>query len=104
MKKIVILMIVAVVAIAMAVPAFAVMPGKNVEYAGGGAGKVVFDGKAHKDAGNKCNDCHPALFKMKKGGAKLTMKDMNAGKNCGSCHNGTKAFSSKANCNKCHKK
>lgn len=104
MKKILVLMIVAAVAIAMAVPAFAVMPGKTVEFAGGGAGKVVFDGKTHKDAGNKCDSCHPSLFAMKKGGAKLTMKDMNAGKSCGSCHNGTKAFSTKANCKKCHKK
>ncbi len=43
---------------------------------------------------------------MKKGGDVLTMKDMEAGKNCGACHNGTKAFSVKdpANCAKCHKK
>jgi c(7)-type cytochrome triheme protein len=42
---------------------------------------------------------------MKKG-AKITMADMNAGKNCGTCHNGGKAFKSSdpANCGKCHKK
>ena len=33
--------------------AFAVGPGKTVEYAGGSAGKVVFDGKAHADKGCK---------------------------------------------------
>jgi c(7)-type cytochrome triheme protein len=34
------------------------------------------------------------------------MKDMEAGKNCGACHNGTKAFSVKdaASCAKYHKK
>jgi c(7)-type cytochrome triheme protein len=34
------------------------------------------------------------------------MKDINEGKFCGTCHNGTKAFSSKdpANCAKCHQK
>ena len=86
--------------------AMAVAPGKNVEFAGGGAGKVVFDGKTHSEKGLKCNDCHTKIFKMKKGAAKMTMADMNAGKNCGACHNGTKAFSSKdaANCAKCHKK
>lgn len=85
--------------------AFAVSTGRTVEYAGGGAGKVIFDGKVHSDKGLKCNDCHTKVFAMKKGTVKITMADMNAGKNCGACHNGTKAFSAKdaANCGKCHK-
>jgi c(7)-type cytochrome triheme protein len=43
---------------------------------------------------------------MKKGADKMTMADMNAGKFCGECHNGTKAFKTDdpANCAKCHKK
>jgi c(7)-type cytochrome triheme protein len=86
---------------AMAVPA-----GKTVDFDGGGMGKVVFDGKIHADKGLKCNDCHTKIFKMKKGSEKITMADMNAGKNCGTCHNGEKAFKSgdPANCAKCHKK
>jgi c(7)-type cytochrome triheme protein len=40
---------------------------------------------------------------MKKGGDTMTMKDMEAGKFCGACHNGTKAFAVK-DCAKCHKK
>jgi c(7)-type cytochrome triheme protein len=102
--------IIAVVAmlviIAFAGSALAVPPGKTVEYEGGGAGKVVFDGKTHADKGAKCNDCHPSLFQMKKGAQKITMADINAGKSCGACHNGTKAFKAgdAANCAKCHKK
>ncbi len=67
---------------------------------------MVFDGKTHADKGLKCADCHPGNFKMKKGDAVLTMKDMEAGKNCGACHNGTKAFGVKeaTSCAKCHKK
>ena len=86
--------------------AMAVPPGKTVEFAGGGTGKVVFDGKTHADKGLKCNDCHTKLFPMKKGGEKLTMADMKTGKNCGACHNATKAFgvAEKADCGKCHKK
>lgn len=86
--------------------ALAVAPGKTVEYEGKGAGKVVFDGKIHTDKGLKCNDCHTKIFQMKKGTAKITMADINAGKLCGECHNGTKAFkaSDPANCAKCHKK
>jgi c(7)-type cytochrome triheme protein len=43
---------------------------------------------------------------MKKGTTEIKMADMNAGKNCGTCHNGEKAFKSSemANCKKCHKK
>ncbi len=96
-----ILIAVVFVGSAMAVPA-----GKTIEFAGGPMGKVVFDGKKHADKGLKCNDCHTKIFQMKKGAVKITMADMNAGKNCGTCHNGTKAFKSSdaANCAKCHKK
>ncbi len=86
----------------------AVAPGKTVAFEGGGAGKVVFDGKVHADKGAKCADCHtnPKLFAMKKGADKITMADINAGKSCGSCHDSKKAFkaSDAANCAKCHKK
>ncbi len=93
------------VVVAMASSAFATASGKTVEYAGGSSGKVIFDGKSHADAGAKCTDCHTKIFQMKKS-AKITMADMNAGKNCGVCHNGEKAFKSSdtANCAKCHKK
>ncbi len=86
--------------------AMAVPPGKTIDYAGGSAGKVVFDGKTHADKGLKCSDCHTKVFKMKKGADVMKMEDINAGKFCGECHNGTKAFkaSDPANCAKCHKK
>jgi c(7)-type cytochrome triheme protein len=79
---------------------------KKAEFAGGGLGKVTFDSKAHASKGIKCTDCHTKIFPMKKGEVKITMADMNAGKNCGTCHNGDKAFKSAdpANCAKCHKK
>ena len=96
MKKFFVLAIVVVVSFVLAVSAFAVP-----------AGKVVFDGKVHADKGAKCADCHQSgLFKMKKGETKATMKDMEAGKACGGCHNGTKAFGVKdaAKCGSCHKK
>ncbi len=85
--------------------AFAVAPGKTLEFAGGSAGKVILDGKVHADKGLKCTDCHTKIFPMK-AGTKMTMADINAGKYCGTCHNGTKAFKSSdpANCAKCHKK
>jgi c(7)-type cytochrome triheme protein len=103
--RIIISVLTIMIAVMFVGSAMAVPPGKTVDYEGGGMGKVVFDGKAHADKGLKCNDCHTKIFKMKKGD-KITMADMNAGKNCGTCHNGEKAFKSSdhANCAKCHKK
>jgi c(7)-type cytochrome triheme protein len=93
-------------ALACASNAFAIAAGKTVEFEPKGAAKVIFDGKSHADAGAKCTDCHTKVFQMKKGTTKITMTDMNAGKTCGVCHNGEKAFKSNdpANCAKCHKK
>jgi c(7)-type cytochrome triheme protein len=106
MKKLLVVAIVVVAMFVLAVSAYAVPSGKTVEFDPKGAGKVVFSGKVHADAGLKCNSCHPAVFKMKKGADVITMKDINEGKFCGTCHNGTKAFSAKdaANCGKCHAK
>jgi len=94
-----------IIVVVFAESGFAVSPGKTVEYAGGSAGKVIFDGKVHADMGLKCADCHPKIFPMKKG-TKMTMAEINDGKYCGVCHNGQKAFKSseQANCEKCHKK
>ncbi|HEX8948987.1 MAG TPA: cytochrome c3 family protein [Dissulfurispiraceae bacterium] len=93
-----------VIAVVFVGSAMAVPPGKTVEWPGGGLGKVVFDGKVHASKGLKCNDCHTKIFPMKK--TEMKMADINAGKECGACHNGEKAFKANdpANCAKCHKK
>ncbi len=104
MKKAIIYVLAVTLTFVLAASAFAVGPGKTVEFDGKGAGKVTFTGDSHKAF--KCNDCHPAIFKMKKGTSVGSMKEMKAGKSCGTCHNGTKAFdvNDNANCGKCHKK
>ena len=51
--------------------AFAVPAGKTVDFDGGAAGKVTFDGKVDADKGLKCGDCHTKIFKMKKGADKM---------------------------------
>ncbi len=106
MKKVFVLALTVAMVLSLAVVAFAVPSGKTLEFEPKGAGKVVFSGKVHAEKGLKCADCHPAVFKMKKGADAITMKDINEGKFCGHCHNGTKAFSTKeaANCAKCHQK
>ena len=86
--------------------ALAVGPGKSLEFKESPMGTVTFDGTAHKNASLTCSDCHnPEVFpKMKQGTVKITMNDLYAGKYCGRCHNGEKAFLIKDNCSRCHKK
>jgi c(7)-type cytochrome triheme protein len=86
--------------------ALAVSPGKVLEFTGGPMGKVVFDGKVHKDAGAVCKECHnDQMFpKMKQGTIKITMEEIYAGRLCGVCHNGKRAFAAAGNCNRCHVK
>lgn len=103
MKKIFAILTFAICIAFLAGTALAVPPGKNVEFAGGDEGKVTFDGKTHATAGQKCNNCHPKVFKMKKGATKITAPHK-PGEFCGSCHDGTKAFAQEGNCGKCHKK
>lgn len=86
--------------------ALAVGPGKTLEFKGGPEGTVIFDGSVHKNAGLVCKDCHnPEIFpKMKQGTVTITMSELYAGKYCGRCHNGEKAFMIKDNCSRCHHK
>lgn len=84
--------------------ALAVSAGKSIEYQGGPLGTVTFDGDIHKKSATSCKECHTdGIFpKMKQGAVKITMADIVAGKSCGVCHNGVKAFEAKANCERCH--
>src|SRR5690242_1542742 len=95
-----------IIAVSFCGSAHAVGEGKVVEFTGSPEGVVVFDGQAHKNAGITCGDCHnPAVFpKMKKGSVKITMSDLYAGKYCGKCHDGKKAFKIMDNCVRCHRK
>ncbi len=101
MKKILITMIMAVFMMGLVSGAMAVGTGKKLEWDEKTQGKVTFDGSAHAKAGLKCTDCHTKIFPMKKG--TLKMDDIKAGKSCGTCHNGKKAFGVD-DCTKCHKK
>lgn len=84
--------------------ALAVSPGMVLEFSDSPMGKVVFDGKVHKEAGATCKDCHnEGMFpKMKQGTVKITMEEIYAGRLCGVCHNGERAFGTSGNCSRCH--
>ncbi len=83
----------------------AVPPGKSITWNGGGQGTVKFEGDEHAEKGYKCESCHPSLFQMKEGAAKMTMDLLDKGKFCGACHNGKAAFSTSdpEKCHECHK-
>ena len=87
--------------IVLAVPAE-----KTLEFSKSPMGVVTFDGTLHRETGNKCKDCHnkDTFPRMKQDTVKITMDDIYAGKFCGVCHNGTRAFGAQGNCTKCHVK
>ena len=84
--------------------ALAVQGGKVLEFKNSSMGTVKFDGALHNKAAASCKECHTdGMFpKMKQGTVKITMEQIYAGKLCGVCHNGKKAFEAKANCQRCH--
>ena len=65
------------------------------------AGNVVFPHTAHIDMFG-CEDCHPDLFKPKRGANKASMEDMENGESCGACHDGDTAFGVAEDCESCH--
>ena len=87
-----------------AVPAGAAVGGGDVTFKSKG-GDVVFSHELHvSGAGRKCTACHDKLYTNIKQHKKVSMKEMQKGKSCGACHNGTTAFSVKGDCARCHKK
>lgn len=67
-----------------------------------GVGPAVFPHGKHEDI-YKCDDCHPKIFKDKRGANDVTMQKNMSGEFCGNieCHNSPKAFPL-YQCKKCH--
>ena len=67
-------------------------------------GKVEFSHFSHLEAvGKNCPACHNRIFNLvTKNNPDFTMAEMEKGKACGACYNGTKAFSVKGDCTTCH--
>jgi c(7)-type cytochrome triheme protein len=73
------------------------------------ATKNMFSHRSHVvTAGLSCDSCHPSLFERKRGAAKAkgdyNMAALDAGKYCGSCHDGKTAFNTTGpeTCKTCH--
>jgi c(7)-type cytochrome triheme protein len=67
-----------------------------------GVADAIFGHTAHvSKTGGACKSCHNGkVFNVK--GKIVTMAEMEKGKTCGVCHNGTKAFTVAGNCDRCH--
>ena len=98
-----------------AAPAAAAAPAKQYESFGNtqiiamDSIKSMFSHNSHViKTGLSCDSCHPALFDRKRGSAKAkgdyTMASLDAGKYCGSCHDGKTAFNTTGpeTCKTCH--
>jgi c(7)-type cytochrome triheme protein len=77
-------------------------PTQEVEYTDTGAGTVVFSHRIHKGLYG-CGECHTKLYATTRSSVKVSMKEMEAGKSCGSCHDGKNAISVKEKCDSCHR-
>lgn len=67
-------------------------------------GAVSFSHYVHLEAvGKNCTACHNRIYNIETSkNPAFTMTEMETGKACGVCHNGTKAFSVKGDCLTCH--
>ena len=62
--------------------------------------KAVFSHASHT-GWLTCTNCHPSIFQMKKGAARMDMAQIMAGQYCGRCH-GKVAFQVQTGCARCH--
>jgi c(7)-type cytochrome triheme protein len=72
--------------------------GKNID-------PVVFSHKIHMGRGYNCRDCHYKIVPTSVNRKPVTMREMNAGKSCGTCHGQGMTFSTRDadSCERCHK-
>lgn len=77
-------------------------PAREITFIDKNAGNISFSHKKHTGL-YTCGECHPKIFKASRSKTRTSMKKMEAGKSCGSCHDGKTAFSVKENCASCHK-
>ncbi len=104
LNKLATVMAAVLMVVAMAGAVLSAPPGKVLEFNKSPMGTVYFDGKIHQEAGATCVECHnKEMFpKMKQGTISITMAEIYAGRLCGVCHNGQRAFAAAGNCNRCH--
>ena len=72
--------------------------------ADGSPGPVVFSHTFHVPlAQERCLSCHPGLFSILQPTRGLAHEVMNAGRQCGACHDGRQAGGVEEACDHCHR-
>ena len=67
-------------------------------------GPVTFSHTTHVAlSDNRCLACHPQTFSILQPTRKITHEEMNTGRQCGTCHDGTKASGVQDACDHCHR-
>jgi len=87
--------------------AWAVTGGGDIIFDIEGMPSVVFNHDSHVNAAKKkCSECHYAIYTSHLQRKAVGMAAMRAGKSCGACHDGKKAFgvATSKHCDRCHKK
>ncbi len=83
--------------------AFGVVGGGDITFEMKDAGDVVFSHESHVGVHFlACTDCHAEPFTTRAQHKPVSMDQMARRLSCGGCHNGTRAFSVKENCQLCH--
>ena len=69
--------------------------------------EVLYEHDVHVKSGIKCEVCHEKIFKKQVGGNEFLMKDIFAGRFCGTCHHAKasehRSFAPQKNCSRCHR-
>lgn len=76
-------------------------PSRELVFEEKSTGNVVFSHKLHIGL-YSCEDCHVSRYATVRSRVKVSMQEMEAGRSCGSCHDGKSAFSVKEKCESCH--
>lgn len=77
-------------------------PTKEIVFEVPDAGNATFSHDVHTGMFG-CGECHTGIFLPGRGkNPKATMSDMEQGASCGTCHDGSAAFTVKENCDTCH--
>lgn len=85
-------------------PALRLPPDVTYGGAADSPGPVVFSHTTHVPLrDNQCLACHPQTFSILQPTRKITHEEMNAGKQCGACHDGTQASGVRDACDHCHR-
>ena len=67
--------------------------------------KAIFRHKTSKMEKLECTECHDKLFTNARQHQKHNMQEIfSSAESCGVCHNGTRTFSVRGNCDRCHRK